>query len=150
MRIAVIGGGPAGLYFGQLWKRRHPYDSVVVFERNPMGVTWGFGVVFSDRALDFLRDGDPATYDLVAPHLVSWSDIMLCHRGETIRLDGVGFSAIGRLHLLRLLQAQAAAAGVELHFERTVLSLDEVAGCDLIVGADGLNSIVRQSHAAEF
>src|SRR3712207_2688701 len=134
MRIAVLGGGPAGLYFAYLRKRRHPADAVAVFEQNPKDATFGFGVVFSDRALDFLRADDPETADLVAPRMETWSDIALVHRGERIAIDGVGFSAIGRLELLRLLQEQAASVGVELHHGRVVRSVAELGDVDLVVG----------------
>ena len=103
MRIAVMGGGPAGLYFATLWKTRHPKDDVQVYEQNPADATFGFGVVFSDRALEFLRDDDPETCDLIASHMEKWRDMTLIHRGETITIDGVGFSSIGRLHLLKRL-----------------------------------------------
>jgi 2-polyprenyl-6-methoxyphenol hydroxylase-like FAD-dependent oxidoreductase len=92
MKIAVIGAGPAGLYFSTLWKKRHPGDEVRVYEQNPAGATFGFGVVFSDRALEFLREDDPETYDLVSKHMESWQDMTLVHRGETVTIDGVGFS----------------------------------------------------------
>src|ERR687884_190784 len=138
MRIAVLGGGPAGLYFAYLRKRRHPADTVALFEQNPPGATFGFGVVFSDRALDFLRADDPKTADLVAPCMETWSDIALVHRGERIAIDGVGFSAIGRLELLRLLQEQAASVGVELRHGRVVNSVAEIGPADLVVGADGV------------
>jgi 2-polyprenyl-6-methoxyphenol hydroxylase-like FAD-dependent oxidoreductase len=106
--------------------------------------------VFSDRALDFLRADDPETADLITPRMETWRDITLVHRGERIAIDGVGFSAIGRLELLRLLQEQARSAGAELRYQRPVLSLDELAGADLIVAADGVNSLVRRSHEADF
>src|SRR5690606_31777902 len=107
MRVAVLGGGPGGLYFSALWEARHPGDEVCLFEQNPADATWGFGVVFSDRALDFLREDDPETAALIAPRMQTWRDITLVHRGEPIAIDGVGFSAIGRLELLQLLQARA-------------------------------------------
>jgi 2-polyprenyl-6-methoxyphenol hydroxylase-like FAD-dependent oxidoreductase len=150
MRIAVMGGGPAGLYFATLWKARHPDDEVQVFEQNPADATFGFGVVFSDRALEFLRDDDPETCDLISSHMETWSDMTLVHRGETITIDGVGFSSIGRLHLLQLLQQRARAAGAVLQFDRQVRSLDELGDVDLIVGADGLNSLVRRAHEGDF
>jgi 2-polyprenyl-6-methoxyphenol hydroxylase-like FAD-dependent oxidoreductase len=150
MRVLVVGGGPAGLYFAYTWKRRHPTDEVRLFESGPAEATWGFGVVFSDRALDFLQGDDPETHALVTPRMVSWRDISVVHRGETIRIDGVGFSAIGRLELLRLLQAQAASVGVDMHFSAPLASLDDGGPADLVVGADGLNSLVRRTHEAEF
>jgi 2-polyprenyl-6-methoxyphenol hydroxylase-like FAD-dependent oxidoreductase len=150
MKIAVLGGGPAGLYFSALWKRRHPGDEVHVYEQNPQNATFGFGVVFSDRALEFLRDDDPETCDLIASHMERWDDMTLVHRGESVTIDGVGFSAIGRLDLLQLLQQRALSAGAQLHFDRTIRSLDELGDVDLIVGADGLNSLVRRTYEGDF
>jgi 2-polyprenyl-6-methoxyphenol hydroxylase-like FAD-dependent oxidoreductase len=150
MRIAVMGGGPAGLYFATLWKTRHPKDEVRVFEQNPADATFGFGVVFSDRALEFLRDDDPETCDLISSHMETWRDMTLVHRGETVTIDGVGFSSIGRLHLLQLLQQRARSAGAVLQFDRQVRSLEELGDVDLIVGADGLNSLVRRTHEGDF
>lgn len=150
MRIAVIGGGPAGLYFAALWKTCHRDDEVQVFEQNPADATFGFGVVFSDRALDFLRDDDPETCDLIASHMETWRDITLIHRGETVTIDGVGFSSIGRLHLLQLLQQRARSAGAILRFGRAITSLDELRDFDLIVSADGLNSVARRAYEGDF
>lgn len=150
MRIAVLGAGPAGLVFATLWKRRHPGDELIVVEQNAADATFGFGVVFSDRALDFLREDDPETHGLIAPRMQTWSDITLVHRGQSIAIDGIGFSAIGRLELLRLLQQRAREVGVEPVYGRVVQSLDEFGPVDLIVGADGVNSLARRSRAAEF
>ena len=150
MRIAVIGGGPGGLYFAYLWKRRHPEAVVELFEQNEEGATWGFGVVFSDQALEFLRADDPETVDAIAPHMESWRNITVNLRGESVEIDGVGFSSIGRLELLRLLQARVRSAGVTARYETTIDSVDRLAGYDLIVAADGLNSIVRRQFEKEF
>ena len=81
MRIAVLGGGPGGLYFAYLWKKRHPAAIVDLFEQNPAGATWGFGVVFSDQALEFLRADDPDTVDAIAPQMESWRNITLTLHG---------------------------------------------------------------------
>jgi 2-polyprenyl-6-methoxyphenol hydroxylase-like FAD-dependent oxidoreductase len=150
MRIAVVGGGPAGLYFATLWKKRHPDATVQVFEQNPADATFGFGVVFSDRALEFLREDDPETHDLITPEMETWSDMTLIHRGEKVTIDGVGFSSIGRLHLLQLLQERALAVGAELNFETVVGSVDVLADFDLIVASDGVNSVVRSSFEGDF
>ena len=150
MRIAVLGGGPGGLYFAYLWKKRHPEAQVDLFEQNPAGVTWGFGVVFSDSALEFLRADDPETVDAITPHMESWTNITLNLRGERVEIDGVGFSSIGRLALLNLLQARAHAVGVEPRYGTQVQSLDQLAGYDLIVAADGLNSLVRRGFEGDF
>ena len=145
MQIAILGAGPAGLYLAYLIKRRQPGTDVTVIEQNPADATFGFGVVFSDRALEFLREDDPETYRAIVPHMESWNDIAIVHRGERVVIDGIGFAAIGRLKLLELLQARARSVGVEPIYRRTVKSLDELAGADLIVGADGVNSLVRRS-----
>jgi len=150
MRIAVIGAGPAGLYLSYLLKRGRPSVDVRVFEQNPADATFGFGVVFSDRALEFLGEDDAETYDAIAPAMESWSDMTLDLEGQVVRIDGIGFSAVGRLRLLHLLQERARAAGVVVEFERPIGSLDELGQVDLIVGADGVNSLVRRSHETEF
>jgi 2-polyprenyl-6-methoxyphenol hydroxylase-like FAD-dependent oxidoreductase len=128
LRIAVIGGGPGGLYFAYLWKRRHPGARVELFEQNPSGATWGFGVVFSEAALEFLRADDPDTVDAIAPRMESWKNITLNLRGQRVEIDGVGFSSIGRLELLTILQNRAREAGVDAHNETTITSLDRFAG----------------------
>src|SRR5258708_22372980 len=89
VRIAVIGGGPGGLYFAYLWKKRHPDAQVDLFEQNAAGATWGFGVVFSEQALEFLRADDSETVDAIAPRMESWNNITLHLRGESVEVDGV-------------------------------------------------------------
>ncbi|MBO6781732.1 MAG: FAD-dependent monooxygenase [Alphaproteobacteria bacterium] len=150
MRIAVVGGGPAGLYFATLWKKRHPDAEVRVYEQNPPDATFGFGVVFSDRALEFLRGDDPETHDLITPEMETWQDMTLVHRGETVTIDGVGFSSIGRLKLLQLLQERASAVGADLRFDTVVPSVAEFADADLIIASDGVNSMVRRSFEGDF
>jgi 2-polyprenyl-6-methoxyphenol hydroxylase-like FAD-dependent oxidoreductase len=150
LRIAVIGGGPGGLYFAYLWKRRHPDARIELFEQNPEGATWGFGVVFSEQALEFLRADDPDTVDAIAPRMESWNNITLNLRGESVEIDGVGFSSIGRLELLTLLQQRVRAAGIAPRYETQIESLDQFGGYDLIVAADGLNSFVRRAFENEF
>ncbi len=150
MRIAVIGGGPGGLYFAYLWKRRHPEAQVDLFEQNAAGATFGFGVVFSDQALEFLRTDDPSTVNAIAPRMERWSNITLNLRGESVEIDGVGFSSIGRLELLAILQARARAVGVVPHYQTPVQSVDQLTGYDLIVAADGLNSLTRRFSEGDF
>ncbi|HET6838227.1 MAG TPA: FAD-dependent monooxygenase [Bradyrhizobium sp.] len=150
MRIAVIGGGPGGLYFSYLWKKRHPDAHIDLFEQNPAGATWGFGVVFSEQALEFLRADDPDTVDAIAPRMESWKNITLNLRGESVEIDGVGFSSIGRLELLTILQNRAASVGVAMKYDTPVATMEQLTGYDLIVAADGLNSFVRRSFENEF
>ena len=147
MKILVAGAGPAGLYFSYLAKRRNPSWQVRVLEQNAAGSTFGFGVVFSDRALEFLRADDPDTFALITPAMESWTDITVVHRRTPVVIDGIGFAAIGRLRLLELLRQRAATAGVLPEYGRAVTG-EDFEGHDLIVAADGVNSSVRRS--AEF
>jgi 2-polyprenyl-6-methoxyphenol hydroxylase-like FAD-dependent oxidoreductase len=150
VRIAVIGGGPGGLYFAYLWKKRHPDASIDLFEQNAAGATWGFGVVFSEQALEFLRADDPDTVDAITPRMQSWRNITLNLRGESVEIDGVGFSSIGRLELLTILQQRVASVGVTPRYDTLIQSIDQLAGYDLIVAADGLNSLARRSFEGDF
>ena len=150
MRIAVIGGGPGGLYFAYLWKKLHPDADIDLFEQNAAGATWGFGVVFSEQALEFLRADDPGTVDAIAPRMQSWRNITLNLRGESVEIDGVGFSSIGRLDLLTILQQRASSAGVTPRYDTLIQSVDQLADYDLIVAADGLNSLVRRAFEGDF
>jgi 2-polyprenyl-6-methoxyphenol hydroxylase-like FAD-dependent oxidoreductase len=150
LRIAVLGGGPGGLYFAYLWKKRHPDADIDLFEQNPAGATWGFGVVFSEQALEFLRADDPDTVDAIAPKMESWKNITLNLRGESVEIDGVGFSSIGRLELLTILQQRVRAVGVTPRYDTLIHAVDQLAGYDLIVAADGLNSLARRTYESEF
>jgi benzoate-CoA ligase family protein len=147
MRTAIIGGGPAGLFLGLLLKRRRPHDDVFVIEQNARDATFGFGVVFSDAALEFLRAGEPAIFAELEAGMERWPEQKIVHRDEAILVDGNGFSAIGRLKLLAMLQRLCEAAGVRVEYGRVVGALSELDGFDLVVGADGVNSMVRRTLA---
>jgi 2-polyprenyl-6-methoxyphenol hydroxylase-like FAD-dependent oxidoreductase len=150
VRIAVIGGGPGGLYFAYLWKKRHPDANIDLFEQNAAGATWGFGVVFSEQALEFLRTDDPDTVDAITPRMESWNNITLNLRGESVEIDGVGFSSIGRLDLLGILQQRVRSVGVIPRYDTLIQSVEQLTGYDLIVAADGLNSLIRRSFEDDF
>lgn len=150
MRIAILGAGPAGLYLAYLIKRRQQDADIRVFEQNPRDATFGFGVVFSERALEFLRGDNPETAATIAPHLEAWQDITLDQGGERTAIDGVGFSAIGRLEFLLLLQERARSVGIVPVYGHAVTCLEELDEADLPVGADGVNSLVRRTHARAF
>jgi 2-polyprenyl-6-methoxyphenol hydroxylase-like FAD-dependent oxidoreductase len=143
MNVLVAGGGPAGLYFSYLARRAHPDWRIRVLEQNPPDATFGFGVVFSDKALEFLQADDPDTYGAITPELEAWVDLVVVHRGERVVIDGIGFAAIGRLHFLQLMQRRAASVGIRPEFGTPV---GDISGYDLVVAADGANSAVRR-HA---
>lgn len=147
MKVLVVGAGPAGLYFSYLLKKRNPACELRVVEQNAAGSTFGFGVVFSERALEFLRGGDPETYDAITPQMEQWTDLTLVHRGTPVVIDGIGFSAIGRLRFLSLLQGRLPGVGVVPEFQKRISAAD-LGGYDLVVAADGANSAVR--GAADF
>src|SRR5918999_4591951 len=128
MKIVSIGGGPAGLYFAILMKKTDSRHEITVIERNRPDDTFGFGVVFSDATMAGIAEADSEAYREIARHLVHWDDIEVHYRGETITSTGHGFSGMSRHTLLRVLQEQARAAGVEIRFERDVAALP--AGAD--------------------
>ncbi|MBI1943402.1 MAG: FAD-dependent monooxygenase [Betaproteobacteria bacterium] len=145
MKILIAGAGPAGLYLAYLLRRRRPAWSIRIVEQNPRDSTFGFGVVFSDRALEFLRADDPETFALVTPQMESWADLAIAHRGERVVIDGIGFAAVGRLKLLQLLQERLASVSIVPQYQRTLRDKEELKGYDLIVAADGANSFVRST-----
>jgi 2-polyprenyl-6-methoxyphenol hydroxylase-like FAD-dependent oxidoreductase len=142
--MLIAGAGPAGLYLGYLVKRQLPQWQVRIVEQNARDSTFGFGVVFSERALEFLRADDPQTYERITPAMEAWTDITVVHRGMPVVIDGVGFSAIGRLKFLQLLRGQLETAGVSPLFDRSVEE-ENLNEFDLVVAADGANSFVRRS-----
>ena len=150
MLFHIAGAGPSGLYFAYLIKRSNPAHTVRVFEQNRPDVTFGFGVVLSGRALQFLSVGSPDVVERLKRRMEHWSNQHIVHRGERVVVDGSSYSAIERLTLLAELQGVCTAAGVELNFEHRAAHASELADCDVLVGADGANSVVRESYADAF
>ncbi len=154
MKIACIGGGPAGLYLGILVKRSAPEHEVVVFERNRPADTFGFGVVFSDATLGHLAAADPESHAQITSQFARWDDIEIQFGGEILRSTGHGFCGLERKALLQILQARAQALGVRIEFEHEVGSLTELATAaggrpDVVVACDGVASWVRDALASE-
>ena len=151
MKIACLGGGPAGLYFAISMKLRDPSHDVTVIERNRADDTFGWGVVLSDETLANLHANDPESADSIKEYFAYWDDIALVHQGQRLVSSGHGFCGIGRKRLLLLLQARAAELGVTLQFETDIEDIDALcAAYDLVVAADGVNSRVRAHFDAAF
>jgi len=150
MRIGIVGGGPAGLYFALLMKKSDPAHQITVVEQNPSDATYGWGVVFSDRALTFLKDSDPEASADVEATVTTWDDLTILHNHQAVKIDGSGYSAIERLALLDILQKHCRRYGVEMLFTTRLPDASHFADCDLIVGADGVGSVVRQQYAEQF
>ncbi len=150
MNINVLGGGPAGLYFAILMKRHDPSHRIVVAERDGPDDTFGWGIVFSDRTLAFLKDKDEETYAAITGACQTWDNVDVVHKGQKLSVRGNGFSGIARLAFLKILHARCRELGVELRFHMAVADPAEVADCDLLLAADGANSVVRRAHMDHF
>ncbi|MGO9424649.1 MAG: bifunctional salicylyl-CoA 5-hydroxylase/oxidoreductase [Steroidobacteraceae bacterium] len=149
-RIVCLGGGPAGLYSAILFKKALPNAKVEVYERNRPSDTFGWGVVFSDKTMAGFCDADAPSHDAIVQSFYHWDDIDVHFGGLRIRSGGHGFCGIARKRLLNILQERAAALGVRQSFEREIDSAAEFADADLIVAADGVNSVQRRAHAEVF
>jgi len=151
MRIAVVGGGPAGLYFALLMKRDWPEISVDVFERNQPDDTFGFGVVFSDQTLDTFKAADVESYAAIRDNFAYWDDIEIHFKGDSYRVPGNGFCGCSRRSLLMLVQARARELGVGLHFGADIADVETLKrDYDLVVAADGVNSRLRENWRERF
>ncbi len=151
MRVACLGGGPAGLYFAISMKLRDPSHEIVVIERNRANDTFGWGVVLSDDALENLQVNDPKSAQMIRDHFAYWDDIAVVHDGVRTVSGGHGFAGIGRKQMLILLQDRARELGVEMRFETEFDDIEAIrAEYDLVVGCDGLNSRVRDAYAEHF
>ena len=154
-RVACVGGGPAGLYFSILTKKARPESEVVLFERNRVDDTFGFGVVFSDATLERLAAADRITHDAITSRFFHWDDIDVFVERNGVselaaRSRGHGFSGISRRTLLEILTDRARDLGVDLRHETQISPADAERAGDLVVVADGANSPFRDAHASDF
>jgi anthraniloyl-CoA monooxygenase len=150
MKIEVIGGGPAGLYFSILMKKWDPSHEIKVYELNRPDDTFGFGVVFSAETLKYFRDYDDVTYDRMRETFAYWDDIHTYYKGEQIISRGHDFCGMSRKELLLLMHERCHELGVEIEFEREIASLDDIQPCDLIIAANGINSWIREAYGDSF
>lgn len=147
--IAIIGGGPGGLYFSILTKKALPDCQIDVYERNKADDSFGFGVVFSDETLSEFLTRDPKSYDLIRKHFAYWDDLDVARDGEIVRISGNGFCGCSRKTLLQLLQQRCLEEGVNLHFEHAIEDVSTLKA-DYIVACDGINSAIRTQFASDF
>ncbi len=151
MRITIIGGGPAGLYFAILMKKAEPAHRITIYERNGPDDTFGWGVVFSGKTLANLRAADAESHAEITREFEAWDNVDVVHRSEKISIHGNSFSGIARLRLLKILQQRAQELGVEVNYRTEIQDLESLRNdCDLFVGADGVNSTVRLRYAQKF
>ena len=150
MRINIIGGGPAGLYFAILMKKADPKHQVTIYERNGPDDTFGWGVVFSGKTLANLRAADEESHAAITNQFEAWDNVDIVHRDDKISIHGNSFSGIARLQLLKILQHRAEQLGVEVVFRTEIADMETLRSqCDLLVAADGVNSGVRSRYAEQ-
>ncbi len=150
MKINIVGGGPAGLYFGILMKKLDPEHEIFIFERDGPNDTYGWGIVFSDKTLSYLGEADPETHVDITKAFETWDNVDVCHRGRKVSVRGNRFSGIARLAFLNILQKRCRELDVRIHFRTNIGDLDGLTDCDLLVGADGARSLVRETFADAF
>ena len=150
MRIEILGGGPAGLYFAILMRKAFPATSIRVRERNRPDDTFGWGVVFSDETLSNFEAADPESFAEIRRSFANWTDIETFVGDACVRSTGHGFCGLSRKRLLQIFHARCRELGVELEFEREIRDLEEAKGADLVLAADGINSFVREKNADWF
>src|SRR5215216_869903 len=145
MKITIVGGGPSGLYFAILMKKLDPPGEVTIIERDGPDDTFGWGIVFSDQTFSYLEDNDYESYQSITRACQTWDNVDVVHKDQKVTIRGNKFSGIARLAFLNILQARCLDLGVEIRFHTNVTDVSELGGCDLLVGADGANSLVRRS-----
>ncbi|HKU75652.1 MAG TPA: FAD-dependent monooxygenase [Pyrinomonadaceae bacterium] len=151
MKINIIGGGPAGLYFAILMKKASASHQVRIYERNGPDDTFGWGVVFSGKTLANLRAADEVSHAEITKEFEAWDNVDVVHRDEKVSIHGNSFSGIARLQLLKILQRRAEQLGVEIKFHSEIQDIESLRqDCDLLLAADGVNSTVRLRYAEQF
>lgn len=151
MKINIIGGGPAGMYFAILMKKADPAHKINVYERNGPDDTFGWGVVFSGKTLTNLRAADEESHAEITRAFAAWDNVEVVHRNDKISIHGNSFSGIGRLQLLKILQRRCEQLGIDVLFRTEVPDVDSLrSSCDLLLAADGVNSTTRKQYSKHF
>lgn len=150
MKIRIIGGGPAGLFYAYLMKRADRSHDIEVYERDPENATYGWGVVFSDVALAFVRDIAPELYDAMTRNQVVFDEMAVVHQDVHVTLAHNTFHRMGRIDLLKALHEQCRSVGVVINFDQKIDDVDKFSDCDLVVAADGANSPIRTRYSQYF
>src|SRR6266576_5495514 len=151
MKINIIGGGPAGMYFAILMKSAFAGHQITIYERNGPDDTFGWGVVFSGKTLSNLKAADEPSHAAITQNFEAWDNVDVVHRNQKVSIHGNSFSGIARLRLLKILQQRCEELGVEIKFRHEVADINSLrADCDLLVAADGVNSLVRQAFKDQF
>ncbi len=146
MKINIIGGGPAGMYFAILMKRARSTHEIAIYERNGPDDTFGWGVVFSGKTLAALRQADESSHAEITRDFEAWDNVDVVHCGQKISIHGNSFSGIARLRLLKILQRRCEELRVSVNFHREIADVNALRlDSDLLIGADGVNSLVRES-----
>ena len=150
MRVACLGGGPAGLYFAILMKKLNPGHQITIIERDGPDDTFGWGIVFSDQTFSYLKENDYESYASIIAASEVWDNVDVLHKGQKVTIRGNRFSGIARLAFLNILQNRCLDLGVEMRFQTNLSDLRELRDHDLLVGADGANSLVRRTYSQFF
>ncbi|MFY9572934.1 MAG: FAD-dependent monooxygenase, partial [Blastocatellia bacterium] len=150
MRITIVGGGPSGLYFAILMKRLDPAHEITLLERDGPNDTFGWGIVFSDQTFSYLKDNDQESFDAITRACQRWDNVDVIHKNQKVTIRGNKFSGISRLAFLNILHQRCRDLGVDLRFNTNVSDVGELRPVDLLVGADGANSLVRRLYSHAF
>lgn len=150
MKITIVGGGPSGLYFAILMKKLDPAHEITLIERDGPNDTFGWGIVFSDQTFSYLTDNDEQSYAEISSRCEIWDNVDVVHRDHKITIRGNRFSGIGRLAFLNILQKRCRELDVEIKFHMNVTDPAELEAFDLLIGADGANSVVRRAYSDSF
>ena len=151
MKINIIGGGPAGMYFAILMKRARGAHEITIYERNGPDDTFGWGVVFSGKTLAALRQADEPSHGEITRDFEAWDNVDVVHRNQKISIHGNSFSGIARLRLLKILQRRCEQLGIAVNFRREIADVESIkSDCEVLIGADGVNSLVRESFKQYF